>query len=141
MNTKALRKIQMSILREPKRYNQEDWAGKKGEVSKDGSCGTVGCIGGWACANELGIPEYNQKYIFGNAENRNVIEIDACDYLDITYDYNGMSGRLFHSNLWHPILKFFFVRKGWGNLKGNRFWRAIGAVVRIEVFIWSNGKV
>ena len=58
MNTRLLRKIQKHILAEPKRFDMTDWVmrGKPGSLLEAGEqeievpkCGTVACIGGWAC--------------------------------------------------------------------------------------------
>lgn len=138
MNTELLRKVQRAILREPKRYDQNDWHGGKEEISPDGSCGTVGCIAGWACAIEVGLPQYFKKYITDFTGY--FIPDDACTYLDISgggYAYE--SSRLFHAESWPKIFSPW-IRSN-GSLKGRPWTKALLAVIRIEIFIRSKGKI
>ncbi len=134
MNTKLLRKVQRAILREPKRYNQDTWCDGN-SISPDGSCGTVGCIAGWACAIEVGLEEYAQKYTGFDAPS---IEMNARKFLDIDY-IRGESPRLFLTENWPKIFHPWIGE--YGRLKGRPWTKALLAVLRIEIFIRSEGRI
>lgn len=48
MNVPLLRKIQQTILAEPKRLKMSRWLGTVREGKDNPNCSTVGCIAGWA---------------------------------------------------------------------------------------------
>jgi hypothetical protein len=56
MNVEKLRRIKEIILAEPRRLNMGDWiAAVRTDHESAPTCGTVGCIAGWAILEETGI--------------------------------------------------------------------------------------
>jgi hypothetical protein len=90
MNVELLRKVQKHILEEPKRVDMDVWT-KSGEPGTTTticgfdvvfpSCGTVGCIWGWAAQLAGG----------------NYLQLDYWNVLSIDYD---KANNLFHPNQW-----------------------------------------
>lgn len=105
MNIELLRKIQAAIKAEPGRFDMHNFDGGY----KD--CGTIHCIGGWACALSGVYPSTSPK---------------ARGLLDLTGD---QAWRLFFPD--EPAMEEF----------GSYDMTADQAVARIDLFIESNGEI
>lgn len=86
MNVKLLLKVKEAVLAEPKRLNMWKWLSvyNREENPEGPSCGTVGCISGWACVlaeKEVGhlktfkgaARRLEREYRYGSAEGARVI--------------------------------------------------------------------
>lgn len=139
MNVKLLRRVQLAILREPKRYAQEVW--KKVELKPDVldnyACNTVGCIAGWACAIELGLVDNIEALNQKTSGFQRSISDRAQKALNLGYHEQN---KLFYAGNWPSFFKRF-LNDIETSIRGPHWLQAMVAAVRIEVFIWSKGKL
>lgn len=148
MNTRLLRKVQRVILREPARLCMGGWLSvMSGLTNHEGpSCGTVGCIAGWAALlDKPRMRSYRDMAASVNRFDGRSTKEQAKDALGITEE---QSERLFHVGGWPAKYSEAYKNSDPDFKAGAEAWfrtlnrrRARIAAARIERFIRSKGNV
>lgn len=95
MNIRLLRRIQKAILKYPDNFNMSVWGDLHDHGTSKPSCGTCGCIAGWACfLSGINIDIISSRTVISKAQYLLKISREQNWILFLAEEFANKNGRL-----------------------------------------------